>query len=201
MAPKSKRWNPVSGVPHDKVLLAGIPTPGYCEIVGASSPRNWEEQSPGGWSGGILLYKGIKLSHFSLRCDLYEDADWDDWYRLEPIVARSQGRRAIGCQHPFLAALGISALVIEDTYAPVQTDHGVWQIELTCIDWRALKATGTSNPEAADEAPLSPLQQAIKKQDEDNKRLDEEVKRAAAGGNLPSAASVLDALGLGGSGQ
>lgn len=140
--------------PQDYVLLGGQRTPGLCEIIGASSPRNWDELSGDGWGGGILLYKGIKLSHFSIRLYLYESAeggddhdDWGDWYRFRPLVQRgpiATRPQALDCVHPILNDLGITSCVVEDLRAPDQVEPGVWMIEIMCIEYRKLKADSTA---------------------------------------------------------
>lgn len=191
--PTQPPWNPIDD-PRDKVLLAGRPTPGIAEIVGASNPRNWEEQTPGGWSGGILIFKGIKLSHFSIRCEMFDDDHWKEWHAIRPLLMRATARTSLGCVHPQLASCGIHALVLEDVYAPLQTADGVWMMELSCIEWRGLKSVGTSNPQGAEDNPVSALQKAIKEQEEQNKRLEEEVKRMAAQGN--QSGGFLESIGL-----
>jgi hypothetical protein len=174
--------NPIDHA-QDYVVIAGHRTPGLCEIIGASSPRNWEELGGSGWSGGILLYRGIKLSHFSIRLYLYESKeggdqhdDWGDWFRFRPIVMKRPtiGQpNALDCVHPFLNDLGITALVIEDVRAPDQVDHGVWMIELMCIEYRKLRkdSTAMSGSDATDEDPLAA--EARRAKEEDDKLADE----------------------------
>lgn len=167
--------------PQDYVKIAGRRTPGLCEIVGASSPRNWEELGGSGWSGGILLYRGIKLSHFSIRLYLYDSRkpydDWSDWLAFRPLVMKRPtiGKpNAYDCVHPFLNDLGITALVIEDVRAPDQVDHGVWMIELMCIEFRKLKADSTAasgSDATAEDADAA----AVRRKKEENDKLADET--------------------------
>lgn len=158
-------WNPLDNDPGDKVLIGGRRTPGLAEIVGASSPRKWEESAGPGWSGGILLFRGIALSHFSVRCTLYTSEDWADWHKFRPLVMRPPiGRmpRALDIAHAVLADLGIFACQIEDVRAPEQVDHGVWMIELMLIEYRKLKA-GTGTIDGAEATPVDPWDQVIER--------------------------------------
>jgi hypothetical protein len=156
--------NPLD-TPVDKARLGGLLTPGYCEVVGASSPRNYEEMGGGGWSGALVIFKGLEPSHFSLRLYLYDSRDWDDWYKFAPLVHKPPlGKRpaALDIVHPFTAALGIAAVVVEDVRAPDQVDHGVWMIELMLIESRKLKP-GSAAVEGSDATPVDPREEKIKK--------------------------------------
>lgn len=155
-------WNPITDA-VDKARLAGIPTPGICEIIGAGSPRKWDERTGYGWSGAWLVYQGIALSHFSIVLTLYTQSDWDDWDTFRPIVARAPiGTRpkAIGVYHPVLAEVGITSLVVEDVKAPQQIGDGEWIISIDCIEWRQPKF-GFAKPDGAEATPNDPVDQEI----------------------------------------
>lgn len=165
--------NPLD-TPVDKARLNGVLTPGWCEVIGASSPRNYEEMGGGGWSGALVIYKGNRPSHFSLRLYLYESTDWDDWYKFAPMVQRAPlGKRpnALDIVHPFTAALGITSVVVEDVRAPDQCDHGVWMIELMLIESRKLKP-GSAAIEGSDATEVDPREAKIEKlaKERDKKR-------------------------------
>jgi hypothetical protein len=140
-------------------------TPGVCEIVGASSPRKWEESTGPGLSGAILWYRGIALSHFSLRLTLYTVDDWTAWESFRGLVKRpaiGKFGRAMDIEHPILAELGIVAVVIEDVRAPDQVENGVWMIEIMLIEYRRLTAAqGKADGAAADEH--DPVEDLIQK--------------------------------------
>lgn len=177
--------NPLdSSFSYDYVKISGRRTPGLCEVIGASSPRNWDEIGGTGWSGGILLYRGIKLSHFSIRLYLYDTRDWNDWEAFRPLVQKSPLSRgipkALDCVHPFLAELGIKALVIEDVRAPDQVDPGVWMIELMCIEYRKLRPS-TGAVDGAEATPVDPRDQEIK---ELEGKVKAERDKLAKSGNL-----------------
>lgn len=166
--------------PQDYVLLGGRKTPGLCEIYGADAPRNWEEQSGAGYSGGILLFRGIKLSHFTIRVYLYTSEDWDAWYKFRTILKKPTRfgafPKAIDCVHPFLADLGITACVIDNERAPSQVDHGVWSIEIECIEYRKLKASA-GKVDGSDATETDPREAKIKKLKAEHDKLADEDNR------------------------
>lgn len=150
-------WNPITE-PQDWVDFAGRATPGIAEIVGAGTPRRWDERESYGLSGAVVVYHGLKLSHFSVMVRLYNEQDWEDWFAFKPIVDKVPvGRRqkAIAITHPQLAMLGIKAVVVEDVLQPEQIDDGVWQIEIKLIEYRA-PYTALAKPEGAEATPGDP---------------------------------------------
>jgi len=155
-------WNPIED-PTDECLLAGYATPGLCEVVGASSPRKWDEQAGYAMTGAILLYRGIGLAHFTLRFRLFTLTHWDQWEIIKPVLLRPPvGRRAkaLDVNHPVLNEVGISQLVVEDVTAPEQVEDGVWQIEVKCIEWRRY-SLGASKPDGAEATPADPREVEI----------------------------------------
>jgi len=155
-------WNPFVN-PIDFVLFAGKRTPGLADVVGPSSPREWEERRGYGLSGARLRFLGLKLSHFSVKLRLYTAQDWTDWQKFRPIVAKPPlGKRpkAIDIAHPILVDIGIRAVVIEDVGGAEQTDDGEWSIEIKLIEWRKLKPS-LSTPDGATATPVDPIEQKI----------------------------------------
>lgn len=156
MAPRNTAqvtpWNPIEQ-PTDKLKLSGVWSPGICEIGGAGSPRKWDEIDGYGWSGGIVVYHGIKLSHFSVRLALYDVDDWTDWQAFRPLVMKppiGSRPRTHPIWHPLLAEVGIAACVVEDVKAPEQVDHGVWVVEIAMIESRLPKHGTVAKPTGAD---------------------------------------------------
>lgn len=155
-------WNPIDE-PFDKCRVGGFVSPGICEIVGASSPRNWEERIGPGLSGSIVVFRGVRLSHFSIKFHLVTREHWDEWNTFQPIVAKppfGKRPRALDVVHPILEPLGIRAVVIEDVMAPEQVNDGDWVVELKVIDFRRPKY-GLAVPEGSQQTPADPYEEAI----------------------------------------
>jgi hypothetical protein len=159
-------WNPINE-PQDWVDFAGIRSPGLADIVGASTPRSWDERDSYAVAGAFLVYHGKRLSHFSVKLRLYTPEDWDGWWELAPILSvlprRGTRAKAIDITHPILAAIGIRAVVVEDILQPEQTADGEWTIEIKLIEFRqpviaAVKADAAkATPADPEDAQLAEL--------------------------------------------
>lgn len=131
-------WDPISQ-PVDHALVAGVRTPGLCEVVNAGSPRQWDERRGYALSGSTLVFRGIRLADFSLRLRLYSPEDWRAWHEFAPVVARPpQGERstALDIVHPILEEVGIRSAVVLDVVAPAQTADGEWTVEVRMKEFR-----------------------------------------------------------------
>jgi hypothetical protein len=155
-------WNPLDN-PVDKVGLGGKLTPGLAEIVGADSPRQWDERTGYGLSGATVFFHGIKLSHFSIKLRLFTAADWDDWHAFKPLVDKppiGKRPRSLDVSHPLLEDLGIRSVVVENVSVPEQSDDGEWSIEIKVIEFRKPKFT-MAKPEGSTATPVDPVEQQI----------------------------------------
>lgn len=155
-------WNPLDNS-VDQAKIGGQLTPGICEIIGADSPRAWDERQGYGLTGATVFYHGTKLSHFSIKFWLYTAQDWDDWHAFRPLVDRPPiGKRArsLDIAHPLLEDLGIRSIVIESVGVAEQADDGVWTIELKVIEFRQPKFT-MAKPEGSTATPVDPVEQEI----------------------------------------
>jgi hypothetical protein len=128
------------------LLGATVTSPGICEIVGASDGRKWDEQAGFGLSGAALVGGGQKLAHFAIKHTIWEQpsdpfpAQWMDWQMFKPFVSKPiPGVRApsLGIDHPILADLGISAVVVEDRTQWMQDANGLWTMQIKYIQYRA----------------------------------------------------------------
>lgn len=138
-------WNPFEQ-PIDYALVAGRRTPGLCDIEGAGSPRQWDERRGYGVSGATLVYRGLKLSTFTMRLRLYGEGDFRAWHEFEPTVARAptgERAQALDIVHPLLEEVGIRSAVVEDVLAPQQTADGEWTVEIRWKEFRQPRVTAT----------------------------------------------------------
>lgn len=170
-------WDPIAQA-TDVATIGGKPTPGICEIVGASSPRKWDEIAGYGWSGGILVFHGLPLSHFIIRFTLYTAEDWIAWHELRPLLTRpplGKRPRALVLRHPQAAELGIFGIVVELLKQAVQVDDGVWQIEVDVIESRQYKQAAIAKPDGAEEQPPDPRELEIERLTGQNNALADEA--------------------------
>jgi hypothetical protein len=200
-------WNPID-YPTDRCLIGGYPTPGLCEVQGASSPRKWDEQAGYAMSGAILIFRGRALSRFTLTFRLFTVEHWQQWADIRPILTSPPSTKkptgpegsavllgaggpiegggvgftvskALDIDHPVLSEVGITHIVIEDTTAPEQTEDGVWTISVKCIEWRRI-SRGVSKPDGAQKEPTDPLQVELEGLNSEAQR-----KKAALDGGNP----------------
>lgn len=160
-------WNPIDS-PCDYILLAQQKSPGIAEVVGASSPRAWDEREGFGISGSFSVFKGRRLAKFSVRLRLYTPEDWAGWHAWKPLVDKLPTRRGskgadsgvLDIWHPLLEALDIRAVAVTDVMQPVQEDAGEWVVEIKLIEFRHPKLT-LAKPEAAAATPHDPVDEVI----------------------------------------
>lgn len=162
-------WDPLTN-PVDRVKFAGMWTPGIARIVGASSPRKWEEIDSSGWVGGLIVYKGIKVCHFNMQLYLYTDEDWQGFNKLLPLLLRpprGQRPRTFPIWHPQLAQLNINACVVEDVRQSEMSDPtGVWMIDVQLIESRMPKRGKPLAPTGADVQETDPREAEIKRREQ-----------------------------------
>jgi hypothetical protein len=157
--------------PIDHVLLAGQKSPGLGTLVGASSPREWDERKGYGISGSFSVFRRRGLAHFALELRLYNDQDWADWHAWKPIVDKVPTRRGGGTnpasgylkiQHPILEDLSITAVGVEDVGQPTQAEDGVWLVVIKFIEFRQ-PVFGLAKPEGAKAVPVDPYDAQLEK--------------------------------------
>lgn len=157
-------WNPLDE-PADQIWLSQVWSPGLCDIVGADSPREWDERKGYGLSGSIAWFKGVGLAHFSVRLRLYTSEDWEQWAVFKPLVDRPPyGRRprALDIWHPLLVDQGIYAIGVENLAQPEQTADGEWTIDIKMIEYRLPKYS-LAMPDGAAATPADPFEQTIER--------------------------------------
>lgn len=131
-------WDPQLD-PVDYVEIAGRRSPGIAEVIGAGSPRQWDEARGPGLSGARLRFRGLRLSHFIIRITLRETVDFEGWEAWRDVVQRpplGERPRAQDIVHPVLEDAGIRSAVVEDVSGLEQIDDGVWTVEIKMIEHR-----------------------------------------------------------------
>lgn len=149
----------------DYIILQGQRSPGICTISGAGDPRNWTEQPGYGRAGATLTYSGNPLSKFDVTMQIWNDKDLQDWLEFAPLTRKPKPVRDPGClliEHPILAEIGITQVVVDDRTQLSQTGDGVWSVTVNFRTYNKprpilLKPDGTiptdiNNPTAKTEA-------------------------------------------------
>lgn len=149
--------------PVDYILLAGRKSPGIADIERANSPRAWDERRGYGLSGATTIFRGVRLSHFTVKLRLYTAEHFAEWAGFAALVQKppiGERPKQLEIWHPILEDLGIVACGVEDVKQPVQTRDGEWTIEIAFIEYRKL-TTALSRPDGAQARPVDPIDRHI----------------------------------------
>jgi len=101
-------WDPLN-LPIDAFILADQVSPGLAEIVGASSPRKWDERKSYALSGASLVFRGVGLARFTARIRLYTPEHWGHWHAWKSLVVRppaGERPKSLDIWHPILEEQG-----------------------------------------------------------------------------------------------
>lgn len=132
-------WLPLTE-PHDKILVSGQPSPGICDVQGASSPRRWDIRKGYALQGARAVFRGLDVARFRTRFRLLSPSDWEDWHAFRPLVDRPpSGTRpqALDVWHPILEDLGITQAVVETvSQAEKVGEQGEWSVTVAWIEYR-----------------------------------------------------------------
>jgi hypothetical protein len=173
-------WNPFT-LSIDAAVLSGLVTPGFAIIERGGTPRNWDERMGYGWSGSFPVFTGQKLGFFDLTFRMFTKTDWELYRAIRPLLVRPPyGKRpqALDIVHPILLDLEIRSIVITDVKQLRQTDPGVWEKTIECLQFRKPKIA-LAKPEASAQKPESqdPYDKLIDKLSADNQALTDELAR------------------------
>ncbi len=151
----------------DRIRLRGRWSPGVAIVAGASAPRAWDVQDGHGLVGASVRFVGDKLAKFTVEIRLFEPEHFEAWGDFAKLLAKPTSRadapkRAMRIEHPALAEIGISDVVVEDRTQLVQVEPGVWSSTISFIQYKkprpvlsrpagSIPSTGT-NPTAKDAA-------------------------------------------------
>lgn len=139
--------------PVDYVVLNGRKSPGIGKITGATDKRKWDIQVGYYASGGITIYRGREISHFTLTLTLVSAQDWVEWAKWRSLVARPPNgtfiRTAMTIEHPWLRMLDIREVNVEEVGQPEESDEtGHWTISIKFLEFR-LPTPSFAKPEGA----------------------------------------------------
>jgi len=129
--------------PVDYILLAGQKSPGIAVVSGAADARKWDVREGYGLSGGITVFRGRQLAHFTVTLKLVTAQDWVDWGSFKTLVARppfGTKPKSMSIWHPWLAELDISSVGVEEVGQPEEDgDTGAYSIAIKFLETREPK--------------------------------------------------------------
>lgn len=104
----------------EKLVLAGVPSPGTVAITGQKRVIGWDVQAASGQTGATTKRKGEPIGEFDATFFLTDEAaeggsDFENWDRFESLILSSvEGTdpKALEIIHPDLNRLGFTAVVL-----------------------------------------------------------------------------------------
>lgn len=131
---------PFSNNGFDVVSFAGEPTPGVAVVEASDgSPRKWQEVGGYGLSGATIRFTGVGLAAFDVILSFYTGEHRKAWevYQRGVLAPPKLGQPgALVVYHPLLKAADITQCVVENISLPKQTQDGVWQVVISCKQYR-----------------------------------------------------------------
>ena len=103
----------------NKIIMAGVPSPGVVKITGATRVIGWDVKAAKGQTGASSARKGEPLGKFTASHYLVDDPefgnDFDEWDAYEALAyssVRGEDPIALEVIHPDLQRLGWTAAVL-----------------------------------------------------------------------------------------
>jgi hypothetical protein len=153
----------------DRIKLSGKISPGIAIVSGLTSPRKWNIKDGYGLAGATVDFIGTKLMRFTVEFRLWEPEHFEKWGEFSklfevPRIPAGAPVKAMRIEHPILAEMYISSVVVEDRTQLLQVDNGVWACTVSFLQYlpprkalgktSAVIPTDKVNPIAKDAADL-----------------------------------------------
>lgn len=157
-APLGGGLNPIDGGElYDKILLAGVYSPGKATISGHKRAFKWDIKDGDGQSGATSTFKGEKVAQFIVSFELVLDPvlgidDFAEWDAFLPILEKgANGKEALLIFHPDLVSLRIDCVTVESIGGFIHDGMGGAKVEVAFIGYAPpKKKTGTPKPKGND---------------------------------------------------
>lgn len=150
---------------YDTVLLAGVRSPGQCDLTGAHAPRKWDVWRGFGLSGAATVFTGIDIDKFAVRLTFWEPEQIDEYNaKFAPLLAlppRGKRPKSLDFYHPLASdpPIGIRSVGVQDVTQLQQIADGLWAVDILLIPFVQPKphvakpiASGDEKPKPQDDA-------------------------------------------------
>jgi len=132
----------------DTFKLAGVLSPGTCEVSGAKMDRRWDVKQGYGLGGGTVVFVGDSLVEFTARLTFWTPEQINEYNAdLVPLLkspppsfrdGEPQGK-ALSFFHGYVSEppLNVSAVVVKSVTQIEQVADGLFQVQITFLQHRA----------------------------------------------------------------
>lgn len=169
---------------YDKIVAAGITSPGVCVVSGADRKYDWDTKKSAGSQGTTITYRGWDLAKPKVKFYLWTDALIREFYdQLVPAFsydADKQAPKPFDVYHPKLFANQIYWLVTTSIGDLIDEGDGkqLWTVTCEFLEYRQAKAkNATTTPSTASTGPNGTKPTVLDEQDKEIAKLLEEYKK------------------------
>lgn len=173
---------------YEKAILAGVLSPGVCEVSGFARSWDWDVKKAKGASGASATLQGEALAKGKIKFSLWLPEHFESWASFRELLVRGQQQKkieAVDVLYPSINDLGIFSLVVEEMGQLTREGKGLYSITVSFLEYRPPKAAGGSpggarhnewkgGPGADGKSPTT----AQSEQDKEIEKLTEEAKAA-----------------------
>lgn len=127
----------------DTISLASTTLPGKWTLLDAKKVFGWQIQQGYALSGAVVFPIGDKLVVPKFRGEFWNAADLVAFKAIrallfkKPAISAGLIVGAMGIDHPELAALGVTDVVIGEVGPLIQEEGGLWVIQVDFLQYRA----------------------------------------------------------------
>lgn len=133
---------------YDVAVIAGIRSPGICEVTGANRKFIWDEKQTAGAQGATITYRGWALAKPKIKFKLWTDAlirqFYDEFVPALAYDATKQSPKPVDVYHPKLFANDIFWLVTQDIGDLTDEGAQLWTVTVEFLEYRQAKANNTT---------------------------------------------------------
>ena len=137
--------NALDALAQDFVTIEGQPSPGRATILDAKREIGWDVRQAWGLDRATLIPKGNPPATFSIRFDMWDEADlpkWNaysaQWFKYATVrLPGSTTNYALSIKHPILQAqpIALQACVISKIHALNRDEDGLWGSTIEFLEY------------------------------------------------------------------
>lgn len=144
---------------YDTCKLAGVRSPGQCDLSGAHAPRKWDVWRGFGLSGAATVFTGIDIDKFAVRLIFWEASQIDEYNAnfvpLLELPPRGKRPKALDFYHPYASdpPINIRSVGVQDVTQLQQIEDGKFAVDILLIPYFAPKPAVAKPIASGDEKP------------------------------------------------